>query len=248
MQTEFVLITGVSKGIGRATAKRLTNDGYRVIGIDIDTNAPDCLEHFERVDLANAEQSEQALRNLTERYRIQRLVNNVGTSKREFLLESDGSTQRLLSRLNVGSVLSAIRAVLPTMRSTQFGRIVNIASRAVFGRETRGAYSATKSALAIATRSWARDLAADGITVNAVAPGMIDTDLFRSNNPPGAPDVSRLRDNIPARRIGTPEDVANAIAFFLDYRSGYVTGQLLLVCGGLSLGIHGTRRVLAMET
>jgi 3-oxoacyl-[acyl-carrier protein] reductase len=163
-------------------------------------------------------------------------VNNVGSSIRQNLVDGDGGAQRRLNRLNLASALLCTQAVLPAMRHARFGRIVNITSRAVHGRDTRSAYSATKAGLAALTRTWALELASDGIAVNAVAPGMINTELFRRNNPPDSPDVYRLQRAIPLGRVGKPEEVAHAVAFFLDKNTTYVTGQTLFVCGGLSLG------------
>lgn len=237
---EVVLVTGVAHGIGRAIAMRLIAEGYAVLGLDRDPSPPDGLAAFEPVDITDLTAAPAALARLTAGRPVTRLVNNVGSSRREMVAESTGETQRWLNRLNLGSALLCVQAVLPAMRQAGFGRIVNLTSRAAFGRETRSAYAATKAALASLTRSWAREFAADGITVNAVGPGMIDTDLFRRNNPPGSSDVVRLREGIPLRRLGRPEEVAQAVAFFLDARSSYITGQTLFVCGGLSLGAAPT--------
>jgi 3-oxoacyl-[acyl-carrier protein] reductase len=232
-----VLVTGVASGIGRSIALRLVADGYAVLGLDIDPSPPPGLAGFEAVDITHPAEARKALARLLAAHGpVLRLVNNVGSSRRENVVDSNGETQRWLNRLNLGSALLCLQAVLPGMRQAGFGRVVNITSRAAMGRETRSAYSATKSALASLTRSWARDFAAEGITVNAVGPGTINTDLFSRNNPPDAPDVTRLRQGVPMRRIGEPEEIAQAVAFFLDTRSSYITGQTLYVCGGLSLG------------
>ena len=122
------------------------------------------------------------------------------------------------------------------MREAGGGRIVNIASRAIAGIANITAYAASKAALVGMTRSWAMELAGAGITVNAIAPGPIDTDMYRDMNPPGGPVDKRIREGIPVGRLGTTEDIANAVSFFADGRSGFVTGQVLFVCGGLSIG------------
>lgn len=231
-----VLVTGVARGIGHAVANRLTADGYLVAGIDIaDSDLPE-MEAFEQADMSDPASARAALDRLASRYRFTRLVNNVGTSVRENLSESDGSTQRRLIRINLASALASLQAVLPTMRQARFGRVVNITSRAVYGRETRSAYAATKSALHSMTKAWAIELAPEGITVNAVGPGMISTELFHRNNPDGLPDVERLKNRVPMRRLGRPEEVAEAVSFFLGDSTGYITGQSLYVCGGLSIG------------
>jgi NAD(P)-dependent dehydrogenase (short-subunit alcohol dehydrogenase family) len=215
----------------------LIADGHRVLGLDALDEPPRGLAAFRHADVTDLTQLRQALEALVSDHGpVTGLVNNVGSSKRELVAESDGSTQAWLNRLNIASAAASLEAVLPSMRARKQGSIVNLVSRAAFGRETRSAYAATKAALVALTRSWARDLAADGITVNAVGPGMIDTELFRRNNPPDSPDVLRLTRGVPAQRLGQPEEVAHAVAFLLDPRSAYITGQTLFVCGGLSMG------------
>ncbi|WP_207538295.1 SDR family oxidoreductase [Sabulicella rubraurantiaca] len=237
MSQPTTIVTGVARGIGRAICERLVADGHRVIGLDMLDDPPPGISVFRQADLSNVEEARAVITELVAaQAEVSGLVNNVGSSKREMVAESDGSSQAWLNRLNIGSAVAALEAVLPGMRARRSGRVVNLVSRAVFGRETRSAYAATKAALASMTRSWARELAADGITVNAVGPGMIDTELFRRNNPPNSPDVLRLTRGVPAQRLGRPEEVAHAVAFLLDPRSGYITGQTLFVCGGLSMG------------
>ena len=115
-------------------------------------------------------------------------------------------------------------------------RIVNISSRAALGKELRTAYSASKAALIAMTRTWALELAGFGITVNAVAPGPIRTSLFDEANPPDSPRTKAIVDNIPVGFMGEPDDVADAVAFFASDRARFVTGQVLYVCGGVSVG------------
>ncbi len=134
------------------------------------------------------------------------------------------------------AVIQCAQAVLPAMKAAGFGRIVNIASRAALGKELRTGYAATKGGLISMTRVWALELAPHGITVNAIGPGPIATELFEAVNPPDSPRTKKIMAEIPVRRIGRPEDVANAVAFFLDEEAGYVTGQTLYVCGGLTIG------------
>jgi NAD(P)-dependent dehydrogenase (short-subunit alcohol dehydrogenase family) len=121
------------------------------------------------------------------------------------------------------------------MKGVGFGRIVNMASRAALGKELRTAYAASKAGLIGATRVWALELGAHGITVNALGPGPIATELFNRANPPGDPRTRAIVESVPVKRVGTPEDVAHA-AGFLDERAGFVTGQVLYVCGGLTVG------------
>ncbi len=138
--------------------------------------------------------------------------------------------------INLRATIQCTQAVLPAMKAAGFGRIVNISSRTALGKVLRTAYAATKGGLISMTRGWALELARHGITVNAVGPGPIATELFDAVNPPGSPGTDKIIQEIPVKRIGQPEDIANAVSFFLSDASGYVTGQTLYVCGGLSIG------------
>jgi NAD(P)-dependent dehydrogenase (short-subunit alcohol dehydrogenase family) len=123
------------------------------------------------------------------------------------------------------------------MRRQRFGRVVLIASRAALGLQTRSAYSATKAGMIGMARTWALELAPSGITVNVVAPGPIaETAMFEAMVPKGSPRAASMAAAIPIGRLGTPADVAEAVAFFAGAGAGFVTGQTLLVCGGSSIG------------
>lgn len=114
-----------------------------------------------------------------------------------------------------------------------------MSSRAALGKELRSAYAATKAALLGLTRVWTLELGRHGITVNAIGPGPISTELFDRANPPDSPRTKAIVDAVPVRRVGKPDDVANAVSFFLQDQSGFVTGQTLYVCGGMSVGVVG---------
>lgn len=243
-----VLVTGVARGIGRAVAERLMLEGYAVIGNDILDDPPAGMAAFEICDMADPANARAALDRLVAKSPPTRLVNCVGSSFRENLSEGNGEKQRRLIRLNLSSALVATQSVLPTMRAARFGRIVNITSRAVNGRETRSAYAATKAGLAAINRTWALELAADGIAVNAVGPGMINTELLRRNNPPGSRDVYRLKDAIPMHRVAEPDEVAQTVLYFLDEKITYVTGQMVFVCGGLSMGTYAPKIAASAAT
>jgi len=112
-----------------------------------------------------------------------------------------------------------------------------MSSRAALGKPDRIVYSATKAGLIGMTRTLAMELGRDGITVNALGPGPIATELFMQSNPEGAPQTQRILNSIAVGRMGTPEDVARAALFFLEPANGFVTGQVLYVCGGTTLGV-----------
>ncbi len=117
---------------------------------------------------------------------------------------------------------------------------MNIASRAHLGKTLRTSYAATKGAMVSLTKVWALELAPFQISVNAIAPGPVRTELFERANPPDNPRTRQIVDAIPMGRLGEPDDVANAVAFFLDQRSQFVTGQVLYVCGGVTLARAGS--------
>ena len=122
------------------------------------------------------------------------------------------------------------------MKARRHGRVILMSSRAALGAQTRTAYSATKAGMLGMARTWALELAGDGITVNTVAPGPVHSEMFYDVIPAGSEREQKLAASIPVGRIGEPADVARAIAFFADEGAGFVTGQVLYVCGGASIG------------
>jgi NAD(P)-dependent dehydrogenase (short-subunit alcohol dehydrogenase family) len=227
-----VLITGGAAGIGAACAQRCEADGYDAVVID---RVGDGLI----ADLSDPEATGRALERALEGGPITRLVNNVGAV---YPAEAGSQTLEELERawaLNVRCAMQCTQALLPGMRDAGFGRIVSLSSRAALGKPLRTAYSATKAALIGMTRVWALELGAHGITANAIGPGPIRTELFDRANPPDSPRTKAIVAAVPVARIGTPDDVAHAVSYFLDARSGFVTGQVLYVCGGMTVGAAG---------
>jgi 3-oxoacyl-[acyl-carrier protein] reductase len=228
---ERVLITGGGAGIGAATAARCLADGYEPVVIDLNSGI--------RGDLSDPADTARVLREALAGGPITRLVNNVGivcpaAVEHQTLEEFD----RVVS-LNLRCALQCLQALLPGMKAAGFGRIVNISSRAALGKHSRTAYAATKAGLVGMMRVWALELGRHGITANAVGPGPIRTELFDRANPPDAPRTWAIIKAVPVNRIGEPEDVAHAVSYLLDERSGFVTGQILYVCGGMTIGAAG---------
>lgn len=234
----LVLITGASQGIGRAIATRVIQDGYRVINLD--KKAPKSLlegETYHSIDLMDPQAIEELILKITKQEPILRLVNNAGFIRPGALENTTLDDFEAVMALNLRAPMLLAQQLLPHMRQAKFGRIVSIASRAALGKEERTVYAASKAGLVGMTKTWALEMAKFGITVNAIGPGPIATELFTSGNPPDDPKTIKIIQNIPVQRMGQPEDVAHAVASLLDDRAGFITGQIHFVCGGMTVGL-----------
>jgi len=240
MQT--ALVTGASRGIGRAIAARLLADGWAVINLDHAPPEvePDLGDRWIDVDLQSVEATKNALREVLLDGPVSALVNNAAIGRMSALDDTSVKDFDASVAVNMRAPMLCAQAVIPGMKAQGFGRIVNIASRAHLGKALRTSYAATKGAMVSMTKVWALELAPHGISVNAIAPGPIRTELFERANPPDNPRTRQIIDAIPVGRLGEPEDVANTVSFFLDERAGFVTGQVLYVCGGITLARGGS--------
>jgi 3-oxoacyl-[acyl-carrier protein] reductase len=235
--TDRALVTGGANGIGRAIIERLAADGYDCIAFDRAAPKNDLPATYHEVDLADRAATAAALAHALKDGPITRLVNNVGVVRPGALEDASEADFEAAVSLNLRCALQCTQALVPGMKAARFGRIVNISSRAALGKELRTVYSATKAGLHGFAKTWALELGAFGITANAIGPGPIRTALFEAANPPDSPRTRAIIDGVPVRRMGEPTDIANAAAFFLDKRSGFVTGQVLYVCGGMTVGM-----------
>ena len=237
---ETALVTGASRGIGRGIAERLEQEGYALVTFDRDAPAASLpRETFIAGDLADASATARALAEAVAGHAPTRLVNNAGTVRPASLENTTVEDLEAVVSLNLRCSIQCAQALLPAMKAARSGRIVNISSRAALGKELRTVYAATKAGLHGITKTWALELAAYGITVNAVAPGPIATELFHRVNPPDSPKTKAIVGGVPVKRLGTPEDIAHAVAYFMDSRAGFVTGQVLAVWGGMTVGLSG---------
>ncbi|AQS87969.1 3-oxoacyl-ACP reductase [Neoasaia chiangmaiensis NBRC 101099] len=234
MQRTF-LITGASKGIGLALAHNLAKQGHRVIGLA--RNRTDGFPGtLVQADLADSDATARLCAELAERYDVDGVVNNVGLVRAQYLEEVSLSALDEVMRVNLHPAVLTAQAFLPGMKARGWGRIVNISSLTALGAVQRTAYAAAKSALISFSRGWALELATTGITVNTVAPGPTETELFRANNMPGSDGEKRYLSGVPMKRFGRPEEVAAAIAFVLSEDASFMTGQTLHIDGGASIG------------
>lgn len=230
-----ILITGASRGIGLASAKALSAAGWSVIGVA--RRQPASFPGlFITADLADPESTRQLGDRLAAGADVLGIVNNVGVAQQEIFGSVGLKVFKDVVDLNVRPALQLTQALLPAMRAAHYGRIVNVTSLVTRGLPYRTSYAAAKAALESLTRTMAVELAAAGITANAVAPGPTETELFRENNPPGSSGEARYLAQIPLGRFGTPREVAAAITFLASDEAGFITGQTLGVDGGASLG------------
>lgn len=236
--TATTVVTGASNGIGRAIAEQLLAQGRSVVNLDyvLPTWAHPNLTSYQ-ADLTDAQATAQAAAQIAQAHNVVALVNNAGATRPGTV--DTATTQHLddVTGLHLRAPLLLTQAFLPTLRACSQGRIVNMSSRAALGKADRIVYSATKAGMIGMTRTMAMELGRDGITVNAIGPGPIATELFMQSNPEGAPQTQRILNSIAVGRMGQPDDVARAVMFFLAPENGFVTGQVLYVCGGTTLGV-----------
>ena len=238
-----VVVTGASRGIGRAIAERLGGEGWQVVNLDRDPaeDADGSVQWIE-TNLADPDSIQAAFEKIAEQNLgpITGLVNNAGIALADLLEDSTVEDFDLTMAVNMRAPMLCTQAVLDDMKTEGFGRIVNIASRAHLGKTHRTAYAGSKGGIASMSRVWALELAQHGITVNCIAPGPIATELFKQANPLDMPRTQEIIGTVPVGRLGEPEDIAQAAAFFMDERSGFINGQTLYVCGGITLARGGS--------
>jgi 3-oxoacyl-[acyl-carrier protein] reductase len=237
-------VTGASRGIGKAIALRLAKEGRHVVLVSrtsgplsdlaAQINAQGSSASFKAVDVADAAALAKAIDDvITEQGRLDILVNNAGITRDNLVLRmSDAEWDEVLN-VDLKSAFVAIRAAARAMMKQRFGRIVNIASTSgVVGNAGQANYAAAKAGLLGLSKTIARELGSKGITCNVVAPGYVETDM--TQNLP-AEIKAKLQDMVAVRRLGTPDDIAAAVAYVSSDEAGYLTGQTIVVDGGMTM-------------
>ena len=232
------VVTGGNTGIGAAIARALIEAGLDVLSLS--RRAPDWtharLSHCE-VDLTDARATAGVAAEIAATHQITTFVHNAGAIRANLIESVEIADLAALTQLHLGAAIALLQAFLPAMNAKRFGRVVLISSRAALGLQTRTSYSATKAGMIGMARTWALELAPQGITVNVVAPGPIaDTEMFEGVMSLDSERARALARSIPVKRLGRSEDVARAVAFFASPESDFITGQTLFVCGGASIG------------
>ncbi|MFQ5906342.1 MAG: 3-oxoacyl-[acyl-carrier-protein] reductase [bacterium] len=244
LEKKVAVVTGAARGIGRETAARFARAGADVAAWDIDieelkslgSEVEDTGRKFLglEVDVSDFEQVKKAVENVLDGFsRIDILLNNAGITRDNLIIRMSDLDWDSVIDVNLKGVFNCTRAVARVMLKQRSGRIINISSViGIFGNAGQSNYAASKGGIISFTKSIAKELASRGITVNAIAPGFIDTGMTRS-----LPDeiAERYVETIPLRRMGTVEDVAETALFLASEQASYITGETIRVDGGLAM-------------
>ena len=231
MEVKKVLVSGGTKGIGRAIVTKLLDEGYSVIATTRDKTKANILEHknltVENLDLSSKD-SVSEFQGKVESFKPSILVNNAGVTKDNLFLRMSENDWTEVIETNLNGTYRLTKIFLKDMIKNKWGRIINIGSiSGLMGNPGQTNYASSKAALEGFTRSLAKEIGSRNITVNLVSPGFINTDMTSGLT------IEKLESQIPLGRMGNPSDVASLVAFLASEGAGYITGQTLVVDGGL---------------
>ena len=241
---KFAVVTGAGKGIGRAIAERFLEDdaqGVAILDYDFElaqASAKELDPTGEKViavkcNVASQEDVNAAFATITEKFgRVDILVNNAGITRDAMFHKMTDAQARMVLDVNFYGTFYCCQAVIPGMREREYGKIINISSTSAFGNIGQTNYAASKAAIDGFTRTLALESARKNITVNSIAPGMIETDILKTI----PEDIMQQKiKSVPANRLGQPSEIASVASFLASDDSSWVTGNTILACGGLKM-------------
>ena len=231
MEVKKVLVSGGTKGIGGAIVTKFLDEGYSVIATTRDKTKANILEHknltVENLDLSSKDSVSEFQEKL-ESFKPSILINNAGVTKDNLFLRMSENDWTEVIETNLNGTYRLTKIFLKDMIKNKWGRIINIGSvSGLMGNPGQTNYASSKAALEGFTRSLAKEIGSRNITVNLVSPGFINTDMTSGLT------IEKLESQIPLGRMGNPSDVASLVAFLASEGAGYITGQTLVVDGGL---------------
>lgn len=235
------IVTGASRGIGKEIALKLAKQGANIAVIDMNKN-DDTLKEiadlgvkvaFYTCNVADSADTKSVVKEITKEFgSVEILVNNAGITRDGLMLRMSDEDYDLVLNINLKGAFNMTKACYQGFMRKRYGRVINITSvSGILGNAGQANYSASKAGLIGLTKTIARELAERGVTCNAVAPGFIQTDMTADLNLENNP----LMQSVPQKRLGTPDDIANAVVFLASDEASYITGEVLKVDGGMAM-------------
>lgn len=243
LENKCAIVTGASRGIGKAIAKKLASLGANIV-LNYRSNEEEALKvqkelldmgvevFLYKCDTSDSKAVEQMIKEAKEKFgTIDIMVNNAGINRDSLILRMKDEDFDSVIDVNLKGVFNCLRGITPIMLRQKFGKIVNLSSViGIIGNAGQVNYAASKAGVIGMTKSLAKEIGSRGITVNAVAPGFISTDMTGSLTEKIKENV---KNSVPLKRLGSPEDVANVVAFLVSEEASYITGQVINVDGGM---------------
>ncbi|QCI22210.1 3-oxoacyl-ACP reductase FabG [Buchnera aphidicola] len=235
---KIALITGASRGIGKAIAKKLVNKGIQIIGTSTNEKGVNTINKYLKkngfgiiLDLNNTDSIIDNIKNISNEYSIDILINNAGIKADNLLIKMTDNEWNHVININLTSIFYLVKYILRSMLKKRYGRIITIGSIIGYtGNKGQVNYSSSKSGLIGFHKSLALEVASKGITVNIVSPGIIKTDFIKTLN---SSQYQKYLSQIPMKKLGKTKDIAHAVMFLISKKASYITGHTLHVNGGM---------------